>query len=102
MALLQTKGLAMNARDYFPLGKAHGEAFCNRTIETEWLVDNIQACKHSLLIAPRRFGKSSLAEKAIEKSQLPAVSLNFNTCGDEMDVETVIREGISQLIGKAI
>lgn len=92
----------MNARDYFPLGKAHGKAFCNRTIETEWLVDNINACKHSLLIAPRRFGKSSLAEKAIEICHFPVVSLNFNTCSDEQDVDSLIRQGVCHLIGKAI
>ena len=92
----------MNARDYFPLGKAHGDAFCNRTIETKWLVDNIQACKHSLLIAPRRFGKSSLAEKAIEVCGFPVVCLNFNTCSDEQDVDALIRQGVCHLIGKAI
>ena len=95
-------GLLMNARDYFPLGKAHGDAFCNRTIETKWLVDNIQACKHSLLIAPRRFGKSSLAEKAIEVCGFPVVCLNFNTCSDEQDVDALIRQGVCHLIGKAI
>ena len=95
-------GLLMNARDYFPLGKAHGDAFCNRTIETKWLVDNIQACKHSLLIAPRRFGKSSLAEKAIEVCCFPVVCLNFNTCSDEQDVDVLIRQGVCHLIGKAI
>ena len=92
----------MNARDYFPLGKAHGDAFCNRIIETKWLVDNIQACKHSLLIAPRRFGKSSLAEKAIEVCGFPVVCLNFNTCSDEQDVDALIRQGVCHLIGKAI
>jgi AAA+ ATPase superfamily predicted ATPase len=92
----------MNPRDFFPLGRALGMAFCNRTTETEWLTQNIQAIKHSLLVAPRRFGKSSLAERAIEMSRLPVVTLNFNTCADEGDVETVIRQGVGQLIGKAI
>src|SRR3990167_1007073 len=95
-------GLTMNAREYFPLGKAYGKAFCNRTIETKWLVDNIQACKHSLLIAPRRFGKSSLAEKATEVCCFPVVCLNFNTCSDEQDVDALIRQSVCHLIGKAI
>lgn len=92
----------MKPRNYFPLGKAHGKAFCNREVESEWLLNNIKACKHSLLIAPRRFGKSSLAERAIEMSGLPVVSLNFNTCSDESDVELLMRQGISQLIGRAL
>lgn len=92
----------MNPRDYFPLGKAQGVAFCNRTEETEWLVSNIQAGKHILLMAPRRFGKSSLADHAITAAQQPWVCLNFNTCTNERDIEAVIRQGVSELIGKAI
>jgi hypothetical protein len=47
----------MKARDYFPLGTARAKAFCNRENETEWLINNIEAGKHSLLIAARRYGK---------------------------------------------
>jgi hypothetical protein len=92
----------MKPRDYFPLGKAHGGAFCNREVETNWLLNNVLACKHSLLIAPRRFGKSSLADKVIEASKLPITCLNFNTCADERDIEALIRQGVSQLIGRAL
>ncbi|MCK4609045.1 MAG: ATP-binding protein, partial [Gammaproteobacteria bacterium] len=52
--------------------------------------------------APRRFGKSSLAEKAIKISQLPVVSLNFNVCADENDIDLLLRQGVAKLIGKAI
>lgn len=92
----------MKPREYFPLGKAHGDAFCNRHTETKWLIDNIQACKHSLLIAPRRYGKSSLAEKAIAASGLAMVGLNFNICTDEYDVEALIRQGVGQLISRSL
>lgn len=92
----------MKARDYFPLGKAHGKAFCNRATEIKWLTENLQSCKHSLLIAPRRFGKSSLAERAIEACDFPTIGLNFNTCSDEQDIDALIRQGVSNLIGKTI
>lgn len=92
----------MNPRILFPLGKAHGVAFCNRNVETEWLAKNIQAGKHSLLIAPRRFGKSSLAERAVEITGLPSTLLNFNTCSDEQDVDKLIRQGVGHLINKAV
>src|SRR3989338_3048567 len=92
----------MTTRDYFPLGKAHGKAFCNRTEETKWLEENIKSCKHSLLIAPRRFGKSSLTDRACKKAGYPFITLNFNTCSDERDVDRLIRRGVSKLIGEAI
>lgn len=91
----------MKPRDYFPLGLASGEAFCNRTQETKWLVDNIKVCKHSLLIAPRRYGKSSLALKAIASIDLLSEQLNFNSCADEGDIELLIRQGVSSLIRKS-
>jgi DNA-binding MarR family transcriptional regulator len=92
----------MEARHYFPLGKAQGEAFCNRVNETKWLADNIKGAKHSLLSAPRRFGKSSLAEHAVATLGLPTICINFNTCTDEQDVEKLLREGVSSLIGRAL
>jgi len=92
----------MKFRDFFPLGKASGEAFCNRETETQWLLNNIFSVKHSLLMAPRRFGKSSLAEKAIINSGLAVSSLNFNTCTDERDIADWIGQGVSHLIGSAL
>ncbi len=47
----------MRLRDYFPLGLAKGDAFCNRENETELLVDNLKNGKHTLLVATRRYGK---------------------------------------------
>ncbi len=92
----------IETRQYFPLGKANGLAFCNRASERAWLEGNIRANKHSLLSAPRRFGKSSLADTVVGLTGLPALCINFNTCTDEQDVEKLIREGASQLIGNAL
>lgn len=92
----------MISRNYFPLGIASGAAFCNRQIETAWLVKNAQAGKHSLLIAPRRFGKSSLAERAVAEAALPAVNLSFNACTDETEIEELLRQGVSRLASQAL
>ena len=35
----------MNFRHMFPLGKAYGQAFCNRVSETKKLVGNIESGK---------------------------------------------------------
>ena len=92
----------MNPRQYFPLGRAYSMAFCNRVIETDWLLGNIDGVKHSLLIAARRFGKSSLAEKALIKSQLPYVEVNFHLCTTEEEVAELIVDASTKLIGKAV
>ena len=87
-----------NSRDFFPLGKALGSAFCNRAEELKWLLENVKAGKHMLLIAPRRYGKSSLALRGILLSGLPAIVLNFNTCASSEDVERVIIHAVGELI----
>src|SRR5690349_5073898 len=92
----------MRARDYFPLGIATGTAFCNRTQETKLLVENLKNGKHTLLIATRRYGKSSLALHAIQLSQLPYVEIDFYMARSEKIIETYILNGIIDLIGKSL
>lgn len=89
-------------RQLFPLGKAYGAAFCNRIEETKKLLGNVASGKHTLIIAPRRYGKSSLAEKAIERSQLPTVKINFHLCTTEAEVTELVLDSVIKLIGKAI
>lgn len=89
----------MKLRKYFPLGKAYGDAFCNRETETAWLAGNMLNAKHSLLIAPRRYGKSSLAERSIEQAKLPFVTVNFHLCTTEREVAQLISNSVTKLIG---
>jgi hypothetical protein len=91
-----------NNRELFPLGKAHGKAFCNREKETEQLIGNIENTKHTLLIAPRRYGKSSLAEKAIEKTGLSSIKINFHLTTSEEEIAQLILDNIVKLIGSTI
>src|SRR5579872_7311770 len=91
----------MENRQLFPLGKAYGEAFCNRQEETERLVGNIQNCKHTLIIAPRRYGKSSLAEKAIEISKLPFAKINFHLSTSEEEIAQMVTDSVIKLMGNS-
>ena len=92
----------MKKRELFPLGKAFGDAFCNRIEETKKLTGNIQHGKHTLIIAPRRYGKSSLAERAIEQSKLPFVKINFHLCTSEEEISQLVLDSVIKLIGKSI
>lgn len=92
----------MEIRQLFPLGKAYGEAFCNREEETERLIGNIKSCKHTLIIAPRRYGKSSLAERAIEKSNIAYIKINFHLCTTEEEIAQLVVDSVTKLIGESI
>jgi len=92
----------MQPRDFFPLGIAEGNAFCNRQSETAILLENIKSGKHSLLIATRRYGKSSLALHALKLSKLPYVETDFYLSRNEKIIEGYILNSIVDLIGKAL
>lgn len=85
---------------YFPLGIAKGEYFCNRVEETKTLVNNIQSGTHTVLISPRRYGKTSLAYRAIEKCGLPSIKIDLYMATGKDDVERAIIKGVNELIAQ--
>ena len=55
----------------FHRGIAAAEGFCNRKEEIARLTQNILQTTQTLLISPRRYGKTSLALRVIESTKLP-------------------------------
>ncbi len=92
----------MNIRELFPLGKAYGAAFCNREMETNKLIGNLESGKHTFIVAPRRYGKSSLCEQAFLKSRLPWNKVDFHLAITEKDVERYIINAVIRLIGESV
>lgn len=84
------------------MGKAYGEAFCNRTEETKALIGNIENGKHTFLVAPRRYGKSSLCERAFEKINMPWAIIDFHLSLREKDAERAILKGVTTLINESV
>lgn len=82
----------------FPLGIASGDYFCNRVSETKALVDNIRRGVHTVLIAPRRYGKTSLAYRAIEQSECPYACVDLYLTTSLKDVEHALLAGVGQLL----
>jgi hypothetical protein len=93
---------SMKVRALFPLGKAYGHAFCNRTEETKVLIGNIENGKHTFLVAPRRYGKSSLCERAFEKIHMPWAVIDFHLSLREKDAERAILKGVATLINESV
>ena len=90
----------MKIREYFPLGIASGQAFCNREIETQTLINNIQNGQHTVIISPRRYGKTSLAQHALHLSNIPYCKVDFFIIVDERTIEKLILSSINTLIGE--
>ena len=86
--------------DFFPLTIATGRAFCNRKSELRYLVDNIVHAKPTLIVSPRRYGKTSLALNAIHQSKFPHARFDFLSAINEADIEKCLLKGIAELISR--
>lgn len=89
-----------NFTEYFPLGLAKAKSFCNRVKEQEILQRNVDAVLHTVLVSPRRYGKSSLAIKVTEESGLPYEIVDLFVAKNIKTIEEYILEGIQKLISK--
>lgn len=85
---------------YFPTYLATGNAFCNRTEELKRTIYDLNNGIPVLLMSPRRYGKTSLALRAIEALRYPYADIDlFKACTEE-DIARFILAGIGQLLGK--
>lgn len=86
----------------FPSGIAAGRAFCNRVAERSQLIKYIKNIQHTVLVAPRRYGKSSLANQVIVEHQLCHVWIDFLSATNRLEAEKKIRLAAKQLLLKLV
>lgn len=84
----------------FPAGLAIGEAFYDRTKERSNLKKNISNSIHTVLIAPRRYGKSSLIRKVLDESDTPYIWLDFMAITSKEEAQARFLSHISELVVK--
>jgi AAA+ ATPase superfamily predicted ATPase len=83
---------------YFPKGIAKKKQFFNRTDEIKRLIGDIHSCTHSVLVAPRRYGKSSLAKQAILEAGCLHCEVDLFVAVNDVDVGEKIIEAVSSII----
>lgn len=88
--------------NYFPQGIATGNAFIGRDKDMEWLIKNIQTGHHTLLLAPRRYGKTSLAVNTLSKLHLPFAEVNCYLALSASAVEKKILAAVQSLLKKTV
>jgi len=84
----------------FPSGIAEGDAFCNRETERKRLAANISGVRHTILIAPRRYGKTSLIRQTIIDKEFIYVWVDFLSVTNREDIEKKISKASKELILK--
>jgi hypothetical protein len=86
--------------ELFPLRVMTGKRFCNREKEIKFLEHCIGMKKPVVLVSPRRYGKTSLANKVVEELHLPFCSIDFLTAYDDNSICLSIIKGVSELISQ--
>lgn len=86
----------------FPRTVAQGDAFCDREQERKRLKDNIYNIQHSLVISPRRYGKTSLILKTINEIKWPYVHVDLFLALEEKKIMERFLNGIAKLVSEVI
>jgi uncharacterized protein len=86
--------------DLFPRGIAKGKAFYDRTKERKQLKKNIENSIHTVLIAPRRYGKTSLMTQVLYENKIDYIWIDFMTITDRNDVRLKLLQKISTVAVK--
>lgn len=87
---------------YFPQGIATDGAFCNRETERGEIKNSIESHEHLVLIAPRRYGKSSLITQVLKENDFPGICIDLFFVLTQREVTKIITECISKLIAKLL
>lgn len=87
---------------YFPQGIVTGDNFCNRENERQLLKTSIASHEHIVLVAPRRYGKTSLITQVLKENNFPGVSMDFFFVLSQEEVCKTIAEGISQIMSSLL
>ena len=82
----------------FPAGIATGKAFCNRDHERALLHDNIKNQRHTVVVAPRRYGKTSLVSEVIRASGLINCQFDFLLSATPRAVELNVLNEVGRVL----
>lgn len=88
----------MKAQKQFPEGIAIGSAFVNREEERLYLKKRVNSGQHTVLMAPRRYGKTSLVLKVANELKLPYRTIDLFAAYDEEYVRDQIIDQVSRLV----
>jgi uncharacterized protein len=92
----------MYQSNLFPQGYAMGDAFCNREQERAKLKASILANEHTVIVAPRRYGKTSLITQVFFEMNIPAVRIDLLPATNSAFVQRALKTCFSELLDKAV
>ncbi len=92
----------MPQQRYFPQGVATDDAFCNRHAERSSLKQSIELNENIVLVAPRRYGKTSLIAQVLKESKFPGTCIDFFFVLTQTEVIKLLTDAVSELMTKLL
>ncbi len=92
-------------KKYFTTRIVTGSAFINRKKERDWLANRIKQFEHSWIMAPRRYGKSSLCKQVLfdlqkDDDTIISTEIDLMITYDTKTVETHILDHIGKILSQ--
>lgn len=87
---------------YFPQGIVTEEFFCNRENERLELKKSIESSQHTVIVAPRRYGKTSLIAQVLKENQYYSANMDFFFVLEQADVCAIIADSVSKIISQIL
>ena len=87
---------------FFPQGVATDNYFCNRTNERKMLKTSIEMHENLVIIAPRRYGKTSLIAQVLKENKFAGASIDFFFALNQSDVKKAIASGVAHIISQLL
>jgi AAA+ ATPase superfamily predicted ATPase len=84
--------------DWFPVTLAIGKAFCNRVKERKIVKQYINLGRHTVVMAPRRYGKTSLINQVLLEMNVPHTIIELTLATTAEDVQRLMIGHISSLL----
>lgn len=82
---------------YFSLKVATEDVFCNRETELALIRDCIRDNEHVVVVAPRRYGKTSLIMRAIQQSKSPHAMVDLFCVSYQEEVARKLAKAVTEI-----
>ncbi len=90
-------GTITRTRRYFSLKVATDQVFCNRHRELNILSESITSNEHVVVVAPRRYGKTSLIMQAITKTNTPYAMIDLFCVSYQEEVARKLAKAVTEI-----
>jgi AAA+ ATPase superfamily predicted ATPase len=84
--------------DFFPQGLALGDNFCNRVQERMQLKSNIESARPTLVISPRRYGKTSLVLFVLQSTKLSFSHIDLYSELNDDEIQNTVLGSIGNIL----